>query len=308
MKKTKVIIPAMGLLLLSTAASITGTVAWFAVNTSVTVTGLQVKAKAEGGIVIAPYSITKTSVADPTGEAPNRTNTKTDFAAVAPALDSDFKNTATNNLGVAELYPTSTATASAWYHAVSSEYDNHEAADGSYVPLTGITTDGKMMKSGADGSENVGGLYAIEGEYFLYNKYKVKSTTSADSFGLYIREINVTSSASNSTALNKSLRVAVKAGTGAVKFFAPLYNAAPAGGFEWYNGSAVAASTAVAGDTYTTNNMLTASASEVVQAGIDLEIWVYYEGEDENCKTSNAQAVTVDTLSLSFTFATTAAA
>ena len=45
MKKTKIIIPSLGLLLLSTAASITGTVAWFAANASVTATGMQVKAK-----------------------------------------------------------------------------------------------------------------------------------------------------------------------------------------------------------------------------------------------------------------------
>ena len=53
MKKTKVIIPAMGLLLLSTAASITGTVAWFSVNTTVTANGMSVKAKAQEGIAIS---------------------------------------------------------------------------------------------------------------------------------------------------------------------------------------------------------------------------------------------------------------
>ena len=45
MKKTKIIIPALGMLLLSTAASVTGTVAWFAANASVSATGMQVKAK-----------------------------------------------------------------------------------------------------------------------------------------------------------------------------------------------------------------------------------------------------------------------
>ena len=45
MKKTKIIVPALGLLLLSTAASVTGTVAWFAANTSVTATGMQITAK-----------------------------------------------------------------------------------------------------------------------------------------------------------------------------------------------------------------------------------------------------------------------
>ena len=45
MKKTKIIIPAIGMLLLSTAASITGTVAWFSMNTTVTATGMTIKAK-----------------------------------------------------------------------------------------------------------------------------------------------------------------------------------------------------------------------------------------------------------------------
>lgn len=45
MKKTKVIIPALGLLLLSTAASITGTVAWFSANATVTATGMNVQVK-----------------------------------------------------------------------------------------------------------------------------------------------------------------------------------------------------------------------------------------------------------------------
>ena len=44
MKKTKVIIPALGLLLLSTAASVTGTVAWFSANATVTASGMQVTA------------------------------------------------------------------------------------------------------------------------------------------------------------------------------------------------------------------------------------------------------------------------
>lgn len=47
MKKTKVIIPALGLLLLSTAASVTGTVAWFAANATVTATGMEVTAKSD---------------------------------------------------------------------------------------------------------------------------------------------------------------------------------------------------------------------------------------------------------------------
>ncbi len=45
MKKTKILVPAMGMLILSTAASITGTVAWFATNASVNATNMQVIVK-----------------------------------------------------------------------------------------------------------------------------------------------------------------------------------------------------------------------------------------------------------------------
>lgn len=47
MKKTKILVPAMGMLLLSTAASITGTVAWFAANASVEASGMQLHAKSD---------------------------------------------------------------------------------------------------------------------------------------------------------------------------------------------------------------------------------------------------------------------
>ena len=53
MKKTKVIIPALGLLVLSTAASVTGTVAWFSANNRVNVNGMKVSTKVKGNLLIA---------------------------------------------------------------------------------------------------------------------------------------------------------------------------------------------------------------------------------------------------------------
>ena len=55
MKKTKIIIPALGMLLLSTAASVSGTVAWFSMNASVTVTGMTVTTKVSSNLQIAEY-------------------------------------------------------------------------------------------------------------------------------------------------------------------------------------------------------------------------------------------------------------
>ena len=53
MKKSKIIVPALGLIALSTAASITGTVAWFTANNSVTITGMTFKTQVGNNLLVA---------------------------------------------------------------------------------------------------------------------------------------------------------------------------------------------------------------------------------------------------------------
>lgn len=53
MKKTKIVVPALAVLLLSTAASVTGTVAWFSTNNSVKVDGMTVTTKVSSNLLIA---------------------------------------------------------------------------------------------------------------------------------------------------------------------------------------------------------------------------------------------------------------
>ena len=53
MKKTKIVVPALAVLLLSTAASVSGTVAWFSMNTSINVTGMTVTTKVSSSLLIA---------------------------------------------------------------------------------------------------------------------------------------------------------------------------------------------------------------------------------------------------------------
>lgn len=55
MKKTKIIIPALGLLVLSTAASVTGTVAWFAANATVNANGMVLKAKTDSQFLVISH-------------------------------------------------------------------------------------------------------------------------------------------------------------------------------------------------------------------------------------------------------------
>ena len=56
MKKSKIIIPALAMLAMSTAATVTGTVAWFSMNKTVTAEGMLVRAQGQGSIVITKYS------------------------------------------------------------------------------------------------------------------------------------------------------------------------------------------------------------------------------------------------------------
>ena len=53
MKKTKIVVPALAVLLLSTAASVSGTVAWFSMNTQIKVTGMTVTTKVSSSLQIA---------------------------------------------------------------------------------------------------------------------------------------------------------------------------------------------------------------------------------------------------------------
>ena len=88
MKKTKVIIPALGILLLSTAASVTGTVAWFSQNQNVYANDIKVKAKAETGLVISK-------------------------TAANSGFDSEVSFSTDE---VKALFPTSTSDFVTWYH------------------------------------------------------------------------------------------------------------------------------------------------------------------------------------------------
>ena len=53
MKKTKILVPALGILALGMAASVTGTVAWFSTNTMVYADGIKVTTTAQDSLVIS---------------------------------------------------------------------------------------------------------------------------------------------------------------------------------------------------------------------------------------------------------------
>ena len=99
--KVKKLIPALCMLLVSAILLGSSTYAWFSMNTQVTATGMQVKAQAEGGIVIA-------------------NSAKSAWTAEATA-----------QITTATLFPTSNAknpsTLTAWFHNKSDDADDAKA-------------------------------------------------------------------------------------------------------------------------------------------------------------------------------------
>lgn len=92
MKKTKVLIPALGILCLSMAASVTGTFAWFAANQTVYAKNMQVKSSTPASLVIGKTFNTVGKAQTITYDAPDT------VPALAPATHDT--NMSTYNTGL----------------------------------------------------------------------------------------------------------------------------------------------------------------------------------------------------------------
>ncbi len=174
MKKTKVIIPALGLLLLSTAASVTGTVAWFAANSTVTATGMSITAKTDSEFLLISKSSTLTA------------NVKT-VTLAAPS---------------GQVLPTNRVNDSGWkWVTASGTATNNGAKNGAYTPLT--IDEATVANFGQAGSPAK--------NYYVYDSVYVglaEGSSIPSGKNLYC---NVSFSAASSSNLNKCLTVGVDA-------------------------------------------------------------------------------------------------
>lgn len=296
--KFKRLIPALAMLLVSAILLGTSTFAWFSMNTLVSATSMQVRAVAEQGLLINEV---------------NTSNSESwDNEATA-------KQTSTNP---ALLYPSSTANGTTWYHAAStSAHDAAAATDtgnsanllnNQYTTLGTLQTISSMSKTTASAGDEA--LREVKGTatdapagYYVHYQYFLKSSSSqislatdlstAASGAQYIKIKSVTATEPTTKAsadLNKSLRVGIKLNSA-------FYIYAPVTGFTatYYVGGTTE-TTAVSGATETATDLATLPATTANGAPVDVYIW--YEGEDENCMTDNATAVTLDNINVDIVF------
>lgn len=204
--------------------------------------------------------------------------------------DAKFGTVANVTANAAKLYPTSTTDLTKWYHAVSQQADDAEsqqAAAGAYTKLEDTALDG----------------------YRLLNQFVIRSATDTAISNAKLQIQNVTVSDSNKTQnLNKSIRVGIKVSTGGAQDSATYIYAPKAGSVftltaKYDNDKQVTENTAA-----TANDFLTLAGNSIPanDTGLIVDVFVWYEGEDEECKTSNVisngTSLTPDELSVSVEF------
>jgi len=274
---------AASMLLLSTAMLGMATYAWFTMNKEVSVTGMKLKAQATEGLVIS---------------GDNKANWKTDWDVNMSA-------------GIA-LYPTSSNGAGTpeWAVAYSKEFDDayknqDQSGAGGYTDLTmtynASAVTGSVFTANVDGVGQVTPSGGSAQNYVLKKTYFIKSTgESALAKNLKIKEVTADvlpgNTGSGTADLNKALRVLVVVGNNG-------YLYAPVSGYD--NNTKFKGSTTL---TLKASNTVTSTSVNSIantDAGaIQVDMYMYYEGEDQNCKSSNITGISVDTLNVSATFTT----
>lgn len=249
-------------------------------NTQVTAKGMQVKAAAEGGIVIS-------------------NSTKTGWTAEATA-----------QVTTALLFPTSNAktpgTLTSWYHNKSDDANDAKAgqAAGTYETLAIALSDATNEEGVGYVDKNSDNAYTsgTDSAYFLMDKFYIKSSGDAlTGTTLYINKVEVSSSATL-LAIDNALRVCVVV-NGTAYLYAPV--SVSDGPTLTYKVKGSATDTvALAGTVKNTATGVTTIANTDGDA-VPVEIYVYYEGEDASCKSTNISGVTVDTITVNVQFGTT---
>jgi hypothetical protein len=278
MKNMRKLIPAIAMLLVSAVMMSTASFAWFSIANTATAQGMQVKATAAGGFAIASY-VTK-------DQAPSKDSFKT------------IANAAYKNGDATSLAPTSHATATdAWFKGSAAAVDNSAVNTDKYSAITGENGVGFYLHT----KWQVMPLATIEGKGLAINKIELGTTGAGD--------VNTTSK------LNEALRVAVKVGTNWF-YFAPgrassldaalkhVETATTTTSYGTYAAGTNAAANAnkmAFGQTYADpviiSNTLTA------ETPIDVEVYIYYEGEDPSCQTVYANNLYTTTIKIDFTAA-----
>lgn len=259
----KQLLAAVAMVLVAAVALGSSTYAWFAANNEVTAEGMQLQAQGETGIVIKSVE-----------------NTQSKWATTASAAMSQS----------VKLKPTSTQDLTTWWHAVSDEKDNAKAQQTAENAYTDVTTS--------------------KDDYVLMRSFYIRSAAQAvpvSDVKLAIKTVTAATVADTATSenLDKSVRVGVKLSTGGSGSEYYVYAPLADGNFSLvakYDGDKTLTEKKAA-DATKDQFALTGNAVPANDTGLLAEIYMWFEGEDENCKSSNITA-SLDNLKVTVVFTT----
>lgn len=300
------LIAAIAMMLVASLALGSSTYAWFTMNKSVEATGMKLKAQAEKGILINElaevdagtwsesaigeddvHSLRPASTSDLTKwwhANSRKTNTEAGVNAAGNAVDTEN----TVEISTGKYYSDISSIAN---KETAAQADTNSASYVYYVDGTGATT-----------SEYDEG----EGYYVKYVYYIKSSSNEALTVPANQLTATVTATLQGGTALDldKALRVGIKvSGDTKATIFAPVSGSTT----EAYKvagstaGATFAEVTPNAANTAVAINTAAVTLPKVSDDGLEVDVFVWFEGEDVNCKSDNL-AETLNAYQIDITF------
>lgn len=325
----KKLIPATSMLLVSATMLATSTYAWFTMNKEVSVTGMEVKAHAEEGLLINEVKASADAHWD---EAATANATTPTTVVLRPASTSDMvtfwhanSKKSYDEAGIDDLNATVDLEGGGKYlnvtagqtgiednKVVGPETDTGEGANpavGNSKAETHIYYKDASFGTSDDTYTDGEGFYV---KYTYYLKSSGDQDLTVDNLQAQVKATKKTGDTGTSTDLEKSLRVGIAvpvsnasdAAIGGYKIFAPV-----AGADDSYSvtGTAAGGSTVSVNpiDSTTTgsfteytklNNVVEGTTTNIVipdvkDDGLPVYVYVWFEGEDTNCMSDNLTTI-----------------
>lgn len=276
----KQLLAAVAMVLVAAVALGSSTYAWFVASGTVTAKGMKVQAQSEGGLAIS-------------------------FGGTA------WGTSATANMDPStKLYPASTVDLIDWYHATAADMNASAALAGTRTKITGT------VFGGDDGEFS-------DNNYVVMKPFLIKSTaTGKESKGLYVDKVEVTTT--NAYTMSTALRVGVKytptVGNPVYKIYGPVKvgdkttaGNIPTDNYDVYReyiesssdsekkiGTVTLDTVGKDGSTLIATSDTDSSVGKIpADTPIEVQIFIWFEGEDLNLKSSNFNA---EDLSVSVNF------
>lgn len=269
----KKLIPALCMLLVAACLMGTSTYAWFAANDAVTASGMKVQAISSGGLAIATSS-TKNAIVD-------------DDSAYKASIDATTQANMWTN-GATQIAPVSKDIDGDWWTAKSNDASLSAAVAGSYTKaVENSVANGNTVDAGKG--------------YFYHTQYSIKSLKQGATLPLYVSLVTVTGGTGNE--LDQAVRVAVEC-NGTWQFYAPNRASGTLNYYDAATSAPAAHSVIHFGETALTANDGGTNANVLANITYDtpvlVNVYLYYEGEDVNCKSQLATNITDLVLNLEF--------